>query len=250
MDVTAAGVMEPIGQGWSQVVDLCVAFALSSIVGAERQWRGKSAGLRTQAIVGTASALIVLVSKYGFTDVIASGRVVVDPSRVAAQIVSGIGFLGAGLIITRRGAIRGLTTAAAVWETAAIGMAAGAGLPVLAGVVTILHFVIVGPYTELVRRMPATREGTVQRRVLYTDHRGALRYLLQVCTERSWRVLGVVVDEHPRLGGLDELLDRDDDGVVAVSLTLNGADLSQSTAALADVPGVVRVEDYVDDESE
>jgi putative Mg2+ transporter-C (MgtC) family protein len=155
-----------------------VAFALSSIVGAERQWRGKSAGLRTQAIVGTASALIVLVSKYGFTDVIVSGRVMLDPSRVAAQIVSGIGFLGAGLIITRRGAIRGLTTAAAVWETAAIGMAAGAGLLVMAGVVTILHFVIVGPYTALVRRMPATRVGAVQRRVLYSDHRGALRLLL------------------------------------------------------------------------
>lgn len=68
MYATATAVMEPIGQGWSQVADLCVAFALSSIVGAERQWRGKSAGLRTQAIVGTASALIVLVSKYGFTD--------------------------------------------------------------------------------------------------------------------------------------------------------------------------------------
>jgi putative Mg2+ transporter-C (MgtC) family protein len=251
MYATATAVMELIGQGWSQVTDLCVAFALSSIVGAERQWRGKSAGLRTQAIVGTASALIVLVSKYGFTDVIVSGRVMLDPSRVAAQIVSGIGFLGAGLIITRRGAIRGLTTAAAVWETAAIGMAAGAGLLVMAGVVTILHFVIVGPYTALVRRMPATRVGTVQRRVLYSDHRGALRLLLQVCTERSWRVLGVVVDEHPRVGGIDELLDRDDhDGVVAVSLTLDGTDLSQSTAALADVPGVLRVEDDIDEESE
>src|ERR1700710_1147975 len=124
------------GQGWRQVGELLLAFGLSSVIGFERQFRGKSAGLRTQTIVGTASALILLVSKYGFADVLSPGTVVLDPSRVAAQIVSGIGFLGAGLIITRRGTIRGLTTAAAVWETAAIGMAAGAGLGLLALIVT------------------------------------------------------------------------------------------------------------------
>lgn len=246
-----AHVMEPSGQGLSQVADLCVAFGLSSIVGLERQLRGKSAGLRTQAIVGTAAALVVLISKYGFTDVIVSGRVAVDPSRVAAQIVSGIGFLGAGLIITRRGAVRGLTTAAAVWETAAIGMAAGAGLLVLAVVVTILHFVIVGAYTALVRRLPTGPEATVRRRVVYIDHQGALRALLQVCTERNWRVLSVAVDEHPTLGGVDDLLDRDSgDGLVAVSLTLDGEDLNQSAGALARVPGVLQVDPGEDDETE
>ena len=137
-------------QGWLQIGELLLAFGLASVIGLERQLRGKSAGLRTQAIVGTASALILIVSKYGFSDVLADGRVVLDPSRVAAQIVSGIGFLGAGLIITRGGEIRGLTTAASVWETAAIGMAAGAGLPVLAVVVTVLHFVIVLVYTPLI----------------------------------------------------------------------------------------------------
>jgi putative Mg2+ transporter-C (MgtC) family protein len=73
-----------------------------------------------------------LISKYGFGDVLKSGAVELDPSRIAAQIVSGIGFLGAGIIITRSGAVHGLTTAAAVWESAAIGMAAGAGLVALA----------------------------------------------------------------------------------------------------------------------
>jgi putative Mg2+ transporter-C (MgtC) family protein len=76
--------------------------------------RGKNAGLRTHSIVGTTSALILLVSKYGFSDVIHEGMVVLDPSRIAAQIVSGISFLGAGLIITRQKTIRGLTTAASV----------------------------------------------------------------------------------------------------------------------------------------
>src|ERR1700753_3797314 len=96
------------------------------LFGLERTVQGKSAGLRTQTIVGTAAALILLISKYGFADVLSPGSVVLDPSRVAAQIVSGVGFLGAGLIITRRGAVHGLTTAAAVWESAAIGMAGGA----------------------------------------------------------------------------------------------------------------------------
>lgn len=104
-----------------------IAFGLTALIGLEREIHGKSAGLRTQAIVGTASALILIVSKYGFSDVLSAGLVEVDPSRVAAQIVSGIGFLGAGLIITRQGAVHGLTTAAAIWECAAIGMAAAAG---------------------------------------------------------------------------------------------------------------------------
>src|ERR1700760_240090 len=120
------------GQGTRQIVELFVAFGLTALIGLEREIQGKSAGLRTQTIVGTSAALILIVSKYGFSDVLSQGTVVLDPSRVAAQIVSGIGFLGAGLIITRHGAIRGLTTAASVWETAAIGMAAGAGLPILA----------------------------------------------------------------------------------------------------------------------
>ena len=89
-----AGLAAAHGQGWLQVGELLLAFALSSVVGLEREFRGKSAGVRTQSIVGTASALMMLVSKYGFGDVVASGLVNLDPSRVAAQIVSGVGFLG------------------------------------------------------------------------------------------------------------------------------------------------------------
>jgi putative Mg2+ transporter-C (MgtC) family protein len=122
------------GQGLRQIIELVVAFGLTSLIGLERQVQGKSAGLRTQSIVGTSAALILLVSKYGFAGVLTPGQVILDPSRVAAQIVSGIGFLGAGIIITRRGAVLGLTTAAAVWESAAIGMATGAGLLLLASV--------------------------------------------------------------------------------------------------------------------
>ena len=146
------------GQGTRQIVELFVAFGLTALVGIEREIQGKSAGLRTQTIVGTAAALILLISKYGFLDVLQDGLVVVDPSRVAAQIVSGIGFLGAGIIIFRRGSVHGLTTAAAVWESAAIGMAAGSGLLLLACTVTAMHFLIVLGFMPIARRL-ASRLG-------------------------------------------------------------------------------------------
>jgi putative Mg2+ transporter-C (MgtC) family protein len=190
------------GQGLVQIGELVLAFGLSSLIGLERQLRGKPAGLRTQAIVGTTAALMLLVSKYGFFDVLRDG-VVLDPSRVAAQVVSGVGFLGAGLILTRRGAVRGLTTAAAVWETAAIGMAAGAGLWLLALVVTALHFVTVYVYTTVARRLPG-RETAAHLRITYLDGRGVLRRILDTMTSTGWQVSRVRTeqsdheDEHPR----------------------------------------------------
>ena len=102
--------MLTLTQHFEQIAGILLALLLSSLIGLERQARGKSAGLRTDAIVGMTSALLMVVSKYGFDDVLAADLVRVDPSRVAAQIVSGIGFLGAGIILTRSGAVRGLTT--------------------------------------------------------------------------------------------------------------------------------------------
>jgi putative Mg2+ transporter-C (MgtC) family protein len=233
-------------QTWRQVGELLLAFALSSVIGLERQFRGKGAGLRTQAIVGTAAALIVLVSKYGFADVIAARTVVLDPSRVAAQIVSGIGFLGAGLIITRRGAIRGLTTAASVWETAAIGMAAGAGLPLLALVVTALHFVIVIGYAPLTRLI-ATREQSERGFTLtYEDGRGVLRAVLAACTRHAWTVRSVAVTG--RGDGAAEAAREGDAPLVTVALTLRGRGAIDAPTALAAIPGVVGVDTGEDDE--
>ncbi len=145
---------EPFGQGPTQLFELGSAFVLSALIGLERELRQKSAGLRTYTVVGLSSALFMLVSKYGFTDVLASGTVVVDPSRVAAQIVSGIGFLGAGIIFVRGGSVRGLTTASTVWLTAAVGSACGAGLPVLALAATVAHFIITLVFPHIVKRLP------------------------------------------------------------------------------------------------
>jgi putative Mg2+ transporter-C (MgtC) family protein len=114
-----------VSSQWDLLWRLAVALGLSSAIGLEREMRQKSAGLRTHSLVGLGAALFVLVSTYGFSDVLDQDHVVLDPSRVAVQIVSGIGFIGGGLIFVRRDSVRGLTTAAGVWVTAAVGAAAG-----------------------------------------------------------------------------------------------------------------------------
>ena len=126
-----------------EVIRLLAAAALGSLIGFERERLDRGAGLRTHALVATASALLTIISAYGFQEVVTSNRAVaVDPSRIAAQIVSGIGFLGAGLIIFRRNVVYGLTTAASVWAVAAIGIACGAGMFIPAAVSTGLFLVI------------------------------------------------------------------------------------------------------------
>jgi putative Mg2+ transporter-C (MgtC) family protein len=211
--VSPSGVTAVYGQGFLQIGELLLAFVLSALIGLERQLRGKSAGLRTQTIVGTTSALMLIVSKYGFFDVLEPDRVVLDPSRVAAQIVSGVGFLGAGLILTRGGTVRGLTTAAAVWETAAIGMAAGAGLWLLALVVTGLHFASVFGFTPLSRRLAGVSDATLQLEVAYLDGRGVLRVVLDTVTRDGWRI--------GRLTGRGTVVDRGVD-IVSVRMALVG----------------------------
>src|ERR1700761_3481466 len=166
-----AGAALMAGQTWLQFSELGMAFVLSSLIGLEREFRAKSAGLRTHTLVGVAAALIMLVSKYGFSDTIVKYAVVLDPSRVAAQIVSGIGFIGGGLIFVHRDVVRGLTTAAIIWLTAAVGMAWGAGLPLLALFVTAAHFVVVVGYTKLARRILSER---IELQVQYTPGKGAV----------------------------------------------------------------------------
>src|ERR1022692_4881931 len=102
----------------------------------------------------------MLISRYGFMDVLADGRVVLDPSRVAAQVVTGIGFIGAGLIFVRQDKVQGLTTAATIWLVTGIGMACGAGLLLLALAVTLAYFVVAFVFPLLMRFLPL--EGTAR----------------------------------------------------------------------------------------
>ena len=116
--------------GWDGAfVRLAIAAALGGAIGLERELDEKSAGLRTHLLVSVGSALFTIVSAYGFREFLTSGQAIVraDPARIAAQIVTGIGFLGAGVIFRQGFTVRGLTTAATLWLVAAVGMAAGAG---------------------------------------------------------------------------------------------------------------------------
>src|ERR1700729_2405142 len=182
------------GQGWLQLSELGLAFLLSALIGIEREIRQKSAGFRTYTLVGFSAALIMLVSKYGFTNVLEFNRVVLDPSRIAAQIVTGIGFIGGGLIFVRRGSVRGLTTAAVVWLTAAVGMACGAGLPILALAVTAGHFVIVLGFPYITARLPKSRWTPSLLQVSYVDGREILRDVLITCTQHDFAVSRLQVE--------------------------------------------------------
>ena len=132
---------------------MTVAALLGSLVGLERHRADKAAGLRTHMLVGLGSALFMVVSAHGFDQVIRPGRVVLDPSRVAAQVVSGIGFLGAGTILRRKTEVHGLTTAASIWAVSAVGIAAGGGLYLVAAGSTALILVTLAAIKPLEDRL-------------------------------------------------------------------------------------------------
>jgi putative Mg2+ transporter-C (MgtC) family protein len=120
--------------------------------------------------------------------VLQPGLVILDPSRVAAQVVTGVGFLGAGLIFVRRGSVRGLTTAAAIWVTAAIGSASGAGLPLLAILTTGIYFLVAVAFPIATRRLPRSATAISALRVRYPDGRGILRDILREATARGFAI--------------------------------------------------------------
>lgn len=113
---------------WDFALRLFVAGAMGGLIGLEREYRAKEAGYRTHFLVALGSALMMIVSQYGFMEVLKTDLIRVDPSRIAAQVVSGIGFIGAGTIILQKQIVRGLTTAAGIWATSGIGLAVGAGM--------------------------------------------------------------------------------------------------------------------------
>jgi putative Mg2+ transporter-C (MgtC) family protein len=186
----------------------------------------------------------MLVSKYGFDDVLETGRVILDPSRVAAQIVTGVGFLGAGLIFVRRDSVRGLTSVASIWVTAAIGAAAGAGLPVLATAAPGIYFVVALVFPEVTRRLPRSSTAISVLRVRYPDGRGILRQLLQVATSQGFAIDELSTDAHRQRPGPDWV---DDDGregrTVEVTMQVHGPasvnDLAAALSELEDVDAVV-----------
>jgi len=239
---SGAAVEEPFGQGWVQVSEFCIAFILSGAIGLEREIRQKAAGLRTYTTVGVGAALFTLVSKYGFTDVLHPGSVILDPSRVTAQIVSGVGFIGAGVIFVHRGSVQGLTTAATIWLTAAVGAAAAAGLPLLSVLATAAYFAVAYVVRPLAHRLPALRTVPVGYRITYLQGTGLLRELLDQCTRsgfsvselRTVTVGGDAAGEAAAPGA--SLPGRSVEVVISVQ---GRGDVDDLTARLAEVPGVL-----------
>ncbi len=238
----AATVHQLNGEGWRQAAELGLALVLSAAIGLEREIRQKHAGLRTHTLVGVGAALFMLISKYGFTDVLQPGVVVLDPSRVAAQIVTGVGFLGAGLIFVRRDSVRGLTTAASIWVTAAIGSAAGAGLPVLAALATGIYFVVALAFPLVVRRLPRSATAVSALRVRYPDGRGILRSVIAEATSRGFAIDDLST-EHIGAGlGQDDEHGQPRRAVVQVTLHVHGRQpVTELAAALSELPDVEAV---------
>lgn len=143
---------------WNFILRLFIAGALGTMIGLDREYRAKDAGFRTHFLVSLGSALFMVVSQYGFEEFLSThdgSRF--DPSRIAAQVVSGIGFIGAGTIMFHRQIVRGLTTAASLWATAGIGLAAGAGMYLVAVAATALALVALEGLSLLFRGLGARR---------------------------------------------------------------------------------------------
>ena len=143
------------------ILRIFIASLLGGAVGLEREYRDKAAGFRTHFLVALGSALFMVISAYGFEGVLANdfnSPIRLDVSRIAAQVVTGIGFIGAGTLILQKNAVRGLTTAAGVWVTAAIGMACGGGMYVLAVVSTALVLIGLEAFNYFLHRFDRHRD--------------------------------------------------------------------------------------------
>lgn len=175
---------------------LFVAGAMGILIGLEREYRAKEAGYRTHFLVALGSALMMIVSQYGFMDVLKTDLIRVDPSRIAAQVVSGIGFIGAGTIILQKQIVRGLTTAAGIWATSGIGLAVGAGMYAIGIAATLL--VLLGLETlSYFFKSIGLRNMMID---FSTDDKEAIKRVSQVFNTRNYIVVSYEMKEVPLNG--------------------------------------------------
>jgi putative Mg2+ transporter-C (MgtC) family protein len=211
----------------SEAARVASAALLCSLMGLERQYHQKAAGVRTHALVGMGACLFTIVGLHPW-DVAGGVSPSGDAMRVAAQVVSGIGFLGAGVIFVNRDAVRGLTTAAGIWVAAAIGMACGARMIPLAAVATALYLLVLMVIGPLAHRMP-TRDRDLLVRLTYPDRSGTLRRILTAATEMGFQ--SAVLSTRQRR-------DSDPPSVEVVVRFTGGLPLRDLVAELSEVPGV------------
>lgn len=211
---------------------LAVAAILASVIGLERRLRYKAAGLRTHTIVGLAAALVMIVSEHGFGEALQAGRIVLDPSRVAAQAVSGIGFLGAGVIFVRRDSVRGLTTAAGIWLCAAIGLACGAGMQIPAVMATFLYIILLPIYSRIERRWFSNPPNDDEIEIVCQDSAEVLSQMAGALRAAGLRIETIAFDRAATSST-----------TVTYRLLIHGGRQNGRVAiALRDVPGVLQVD--------
>lgn len=167
------------------VARLVLAAILGSVIGLERERLLWAAGLRTHMLVCVGSCLIMMVSAFGFADILGAPSITLDPSRIAAQVVSGIGFLGAGAILLRGDIVRGLTTAASIWAVAGIGLAVGGGLYFAAISATIIILIILAGIKPLEEKFKARKSNTWILQLVVKRNQMSMDLLQQVVKSRT-----------------------------------------------------------------
>jgi putative Mg2+ transporter-C (MgtC) family protein len=206
-----------------------LALVLGALVGLERERKERSAGMRTNALVALGSSLFTIISAFGFADLLGTAHIQLDPTRIASYVVAGIGFLGGGSIIVLRDTekVKGLTTAAAIWMVAAIGMACGAGMLVEAATGTVLTLMVLIVLRFVERRFLQHRE--LQHLRVETSSGGSqfVSQLYHVCTRPGVTVEGLEV--------------RKEQGSVTIEVACAVADtttLTHMVGDLQELPGV------------
>ena len=217
---------------WPHVLlRLLVAALLGGAIGMERELRERQAGLRTHLVVCVGSALFTLVSAYGFHEFLVSGGSLVrtDPTRIAAQIVSGIGFLGAGAIIRQGLSVKGLTTAATLWLVAAIGMASGAGYYSAALFATAGALLTLGPLRIVAYRVVRRYRPEVDRLLVEIPAGGSPGAVLEAIERRGGRVVSL------------EIAQEGDRRSIAAEVELRGIAAPVIVADVGEIDGVLEV---------
>src|SRR3954467_7059452 len=218
--------------GWPHVLlRLLIAALLGGAIGFERELRERQAGLRTHLVVSVGSALFTLVSAYGFHSFLVDGGSLVrtDPTRIAAQIVSGIGFLGAGAIIRQGLSVRGLTTAATLWLVAAIGMACGAGYYTPALIATGVALLTLGPLRIVAFRIVRRFRPQTERLLVEIPAGGSPAPIIEVVELHAGRVVSM------------EVTQEGDRRSVVVDVQLHESAAPFVVAGVADIEGVLEV---------
>jgi putative Mg2+ transporter-C (MgtC) family protein len=212
--------------GWPEVLlRLFVAAALGGAIGVERELRERQAGLRTHLVVSVGAALFTLVSAYGFHNF--EGKV--DPTRIAAQIVSGIGFLGAGAIIRQGLSVRGLTTAASLWLVAAIGMASGAGYWDGALIATLGALLTLGPLRVVAFRILSRYRPQHDRLIVEVPAGGSPVPVIEAIERRGARVVSL------------DIAQEGDRRTVGIDIELASGSAPAVVAEVAEIDGVLEV---------